>query len=368
MIVALAAAVFVVQGSIQDTSRHVAWSGFVDSYYAYDFGRPANFDRVLTTQAARHDEFNINLAYIAAALTSDRIRGRIALQAGTSVQANYASEPAVGSLSGATLSRHIQEATAGARLAPSLWIDGGIYFSYIGWEGWISRDNPTYTRSLVAEYTPYYLSGVHLTWQPRFGAAGSAHQPRAVGSTPLTIQLHVMNGWQNVSENNHGKAVGLRVDWQVSPSFSVGYGNFIGNERPQGTPAATRVFNQVMLKAGWGRLAVQGQADYGREGGHDWYGLVAVGRETVAPIVALSLRVERYSDPHQIIVVTGIPSGLKATGASIGLDVGRTDELLWRTEARALRATSPLFPSRGAPDASRNNLVVVTSLALTLGP
>lgn len=363
MIAVLAATLFTLQGSTQDTSRHVAWSGFVDTYYAYDFGRPATFDRVFTTQAARHDEFNINLAYVAAALTGERVRGRVALQAGTSVQSNYASEPVIGLVSGGTLSRLIQEATAGARLAPSLWVDGGVYFSYIGLEGWISRDNPTYTRSLVAEYTPYYLSGVHLTWQPRIGATGGASDSR---STPLTIQVHVMNGWQNVSENNHGKAVGLRVDWQVSPSVTAAYGNFVGNERPQGAPATTRVFNQVMLKAGIGRTTVQGQADYGREAGRDWYGVVAVGHETITPAVSLSIRFERYSDPHQVIVATGTTAGLTANGASLGLDVGHTDGLLWRTEVRGLRSTDPLFPSHGVPDAARNNLLVVTSLALTL--
>lgn len=355
MITALAVA-SLIQASAQDTSRHVAWSGFVDTYYAYDFGRPATFDRVFTTQAARHDEFNINLAYVAATLTSDRVRGRIALQAGTSVQANYAGEPAIGAVSGPTLSRHIQEATAGARLAPSLWIDGGVYFSYIGWEGWISRDNPTYTRSLVADYTPYYLSGVHLTWTPRVRD----------GSAPLTLQLHVMNGWQNVSENNHGKAVGLRIDWQVSPALTLAYSNFLGNERPQGVAAATRVFNQLMVKGGTGRLSLQGQVDYGREASRDWYGLVAIGREAIAPTVALSLRIERYSDPHQIIVATGVPAGLETNGASVGLDVGRTSEVLWRTEVRGMHATSLLFPSRGVADAARNDFVVVSSLALTL--
>jgi len=40
-----------------------------------------------------------------------------------------------------------------------------------------------YTRSLVADYTPYYLSGAKLTWQ----------------ATPkLTSQLHLVNGWQNI--------------------------------------------------------------------------------------------------------------------------------------------------------------------------
>ncbi len=344
-----------VQGT-PDTSRHVMWNAFVDTYYDYDFGRPATFDRVFTTQAERHDEFNVNLAYVAASLTSDRMRGRVALQAGTSVQANYAGEPAVGSVSGATLSRHIQEARVGARLAPALWIDGGVYFSYIGLESWISRDNPTYTRSLVADYTPYYLSGVHLTWQPHTGG----------GSSPLAIQLHLVNGWQNVSENNHGKAIGLRVDWQLSPNASLVYANFFGNERPQDVPAATRVFNQIMLRGAAGRLSGQGQIDYGREAGHEWYGLVAIGRASIAPTVAFSLRCERYSDPRQVIVVTGTPNGLVTNGASLGLDVGRATGLLWRTEVRGLRATSPLFPLRGVPNTTRNNLVIVTSLALTV--
>ena len=345
-----------VQAAATDTTRHVTWNAFVDTYYAYDFGRPATFDRVFTTQAERHDEFNVNLAYVAAALTSDRIRGRVALQAGTSVQANYAGEPAIGSVSGATLSRHIQEATAGARLSQTLWIDGGVYFSYIGWEGWISRDNPTYTRSLVAEYTPYYLSGVHLTWQPRAGA----------GPSSLTVQLHLMNGWQNVSENNHGKAVGLRADWQASQHVTLAYANFIGNERPQGVPAATRVFNQVMLKGASGRWSGQGQVDYGREGGHDWYGLVVIARDSIAPTVAASVRFERYSDPRQVIVVTGAPAGLVTNGASLGIDVGKPAGLLWRTEVRGMRATNSLFPAHGVSNATRNNLVIVTSLALTV--
>jgi len=338
---------------VQDTSRHVTWSAYVDSYYAWDGGRPANFDRGYTTQAARHNEFNINLAHVAASLTSSRVRGRVALQAGTSVQSNYAGEPVVGNLSGGTLSRHIQEATVGARLAPSLWVDGGVYFSYIGLEGWISRDNPTYTRSLVAEFTPYYLSGVHLTWQP---------------SAKLTAQVHVMNGWQNMSENNSSKAVGARLDWQALPSLTLTYGNFTGNEQPQGSPARTRLLNQLMAKATLGvGLLIQGQVDVGHEGtGRDWYGFTLIGRKELGPAVAVAGRIERYSDPDQVIVVTGTPSGLVTNGASLGLDVGAPGGVLWRTEVRGLRATAELFPSAAAPNASRTNIVLVTSLALSL--
>jgi hypothetical protein len=188
----------------QDSARTVTLGGFVDAYFAWDFNRPGpgNFDRSFTTQPARHDEFNVNLAFVELKLSGPQVRGRLALQAGTSVQANYAGEPTTGAVSGPDLARHIQEAVVGVRAARTLWIDAGIYLSHIGQESWISRDNPTYSRSLIAEFSPYYETGVKATW-----AAGSR----------LTAQLHVLNGWQNISETNQDKAVGVGRADLLSP-------------------------------------------------------------------------------------------------------------------------------------------------------
>ena len=224
----------------------VAYGGFIDGYYAWDAGRPRALDRAFTTQPARHNEFNINLAFVEAVLTGERMRGRLALQAGTSVQSNSFAEPQVGAVSGGVLSRTIQEATVGLRLHPRLWWDGGIYFSYVGLEGWISRDNPTYTRSLIADYTPYYLSGAKLTWQ--------------AGPT-VTAQLHLMNGWQNVSETNADKAVGARVDWTPRPTVLLGWAAFTGNEQPDSLPSRVRVLSQFL-----GRWTPPGMGAVGRGG------------------------------------------------------------------------------------------------------
>ncbi|MDE2291086.1 MAG: outer membrane beta-barrel protein, partial [Elusimicrobia bacterium] len=160
----------------------VSFGGFLDTYYAYDFDRPASRARAFTTQPARHNEFDVNLAYIEAVVAADRVRGRLALQAGNSVQSNYAGEPAVGSVSGPSLTRSIQEAWAGYRVTEKLWVDAGICFSHIGMESFISRDNWTYSRSLMAEFSPYCQSGVRASYQ--FDKDWSA-------------QLHVLNGWQN---------------------------------------------------------------------------------------------------------------------------------------------------------------------------
>jgi hypothetical protein len=334
----------------------VAVGGFIDGYYAWDAGRPRALDRAFTTQPARHNEFNINLAFVEAVLTSERVRGRLALQAGTSVQSNSFAEPQVGAVSGGVLSRTIQEATVGLRLHPRLWWDGGIYFSYVGLEGWISRDNPTYTRSLIADYTPYYLSGTKLTWQ--------------AGPT-VTAQLHVMNGWQNVSETNGDKAVGTRIDWTPHPTVLLGWATFMGNEQPDSLPSRVRVLSQFLGRwtpPGW---ELSGVVDVGRQrrpgGGTDrWTGSTLIARRSLAPGVKVVGRAEHLFDGRQVLVSTGTPGGFRTTGASLGLDVAPEPRVLWRTEVRTFRSGEALWPRAGRPGASRTGLMAVMSVALTL--
>src|SRR5688500_8536355 len=78
----------------------IKFGGFLDTYYAYDFNAPADHEREFTTQPVRHNEFNINLAYIDAALEKETTRGRLALQYGNSVTKNTEGEPRLGSTSG----------------------------------------------------------------------------------------------------------------------------------------------------------------------------------------------------------------------------------------------------------------------------
>ncbi len=340
-----------------DTTVTVSFGAFVDGYYAYDFGRPKNFDRVFTTQAARHNEFNVNLGYVEAKLAATRVRGRLALQAGTSVQSNYSGEPGIGSVSGPSVSRHLQEAFAGYAITPKLWIDGGIFLSWIGMESFISRDNLTYTRSLSADYTPYYESGARLTWQP---------------TQRLTALLAVVNGWQNISENNQDKAIGTRLDFTPTSTTTLSYYDFFGNEVGSGR---LRTLNGVGLKSSLTpTLTVQANFDYGTQdkpdnvGHSSWWSSGLIGKVQVTPSVGVSARVERYSDPDQVIIVTGVAPAFKSTMASAGIDVAplANSRFLWRSEVRGTWADNSIFPDRSEKSGlSKHNYVVVTSLALT---
>jgi hypothetical protein len=339
----------IAQAQTRDSTTTIRLNGFVDAYYAYDFARPFDGERRYTTQAVRHDEFNVNLAWLGVTLERSRTHARLALQAGTSVQANYSGEPRVGATSGPDVARFLQEAFVGVKLGKNVWLDGGIYYSYIGLEGWTSADNPTYTRSQVADYSPYYLSGVRLTWQ---------------AAPQLSAQLHVNNGWQKISENNRSKAVGVRLDYTVSPVFTVSYANFIGNERPFGEASHRRVFHQVMAKGTLPRSTQwQSQFDVGQQDGQSWYGVVAIVRHPITSRVAVNGRLERYDDPQQIIVTTLTASGFVANGVSAGVDVRLDGGVTWRSEWRTIRGERAVFPERAVFQYGRTNAMLVTSLS-----
>jgi len=367
-----------------DDSVKVTVGAFVDGYYAYDVGRPPARDRsfaggaLFTTQPVRHNEFNVNLAFAEVRLEAPRYRGRLAVQFGTSVQANYVGEPRNGQVSGPAVQQYLQEAVAGYRVADRLWVDAGIMFSNVGMESWVSRDNLTYSRALVSDYSPYYSSGVKLTYAP---------------SARLTARLDLVNGWQTISENNAGKGAGLRLDYAATPDLTVSYYDLFSEE----AGSRLRTFNGVGLRATRGPLTLLGQADVGTQrrapgaAGHStWYGLFGAARVRVVRAVALNGRLERYDDPDQVILSTGTrtvtadppttassgPStrvvanpAFRGDGASLGVDVsptgfGGTPRLLWRTEVRGFRNRKPVFADRAGPP-RRGGGFAATSLALT---
>ncbi len=345
--------------AVADTTPKITFGGYVDGYYAWDFNRPYNFDRAYTTQPARHAEFNINLAFADMRITGSRYRGRLAIQYGTSVQSNYAGEPIIGHISGSSVSQFLQEATIGYQISHTVWVDGGIFFAHTGYEGWISRDNLTYTRSLVGDFSPYYEAGVKLTWQP---------------SAAITAQIDVVNGWQDISNYNTPPAGGIRIDYTVNPKATLSYDNFVGNVGADTSATQMRFYNDFIAQYNpsdaWQFAAV---FDVGTQGHSTsdgstatWYGTSIIAKNHVTPRLALVGRVERFADPDQVIVKTGLPSSFETNGASFGTDVALMPRALWRTEVRDYWSSGRVWPAHRPGDYSRDDGFVVTSLALTM--
>lgn len=334
-----------------EVKKELTFGGFLDTYYGFDFNEPSG-DRGFTTQALRHNEFSINMAYVDMRLDREKVRGRLALQAGSSVYANYGGERRYGPAGGPQLAdvmRHIQEAYGGYRLAEGLWLDAGVFFSHIGAESFISKDNWNYTRSLGADFTPYYQAGVRLSyqWNPRW----------------LTC-LHLINGWQNIIETNGDKALGMQIAFTPSDDVSITYNNFIGREQE------FRFFNNFIFKVkpakDWslsfssdvGLQKKPSNSDYSI-----WYVETLLSQVRLSDTFALGGRLEYFHDKDQIVVTTSTPNGFQTFGASVNLDWQPETYFLVRNEIRSLFSNDSVFSSSSGMKTS--NTLFVTSLALS---
>lgn len=338
-----------------NTSSDIKLDGFVDFYYAYDFKRPKNLERQFTTQPARHNEMNINLAYLGANYLKGRNRARLAIQHGTSVVKNYSGEPTKGATSGSLDSRMIQEGYVGMMVSNDTWVDAGIYLGHIGMESWISKYNWNYSRSLMLDYVPYYQTGVRVNHR---------HNDQ------LDFQFHFMNGWQNISETNQDKAIGLQGNYKISTTDTFTYNNFIGNERAAKSDISTmRTYqNLIYQKKITSDFEMKGAFDFGTQkkgntsGTNTWFVTAIVPRYQFRQSHFIAGRLEYYHDKNQANVLTNTPNGFKTTGASVNLDKHIDNEGLIRLEYRTFFSKDSIYPKKNGT--SKSDQFIVMSMSL----
>lgn len=195
--------------SVKDSSGLSFW-GFADIYYGYNFNQPpSRIDGELVTGNSflyshnRHNEFNLNNGIVGVDYFKDKVRGILALQAGTYVEYNYANEPA--------MLKYVYEAYAGYQPIRNLWIDAGIFTSHIGSESAISSENLTLSRSMMAENTPYYETGVRASYDI---------------NNKLKINGLILNGWQNITDHNKNKALGTQIQFKPTTHLLLNYSTF----------------------------------------------------------------------------------------------------------------------------------------------
>ncbi len=140
------------QDQPEKTEPKLTFSGYAEAYYSFDFNEPENHTKPgFLYNHNRHNELNLNLAFLKANYSSDRVRANVALMAGTYGQYNMAAEQ--------ELLKYVYEANVGVRVGKNVWVDAGIMPSHIGFESAVSKDCYTLTRSIMAENTPYYEAG-----------------------------------------------------------------------------------------------------------------------------------------------------------------------------------------------------------------
>lgn len=327
-------------------------SGYAELYYGYDFNKPINNTRPgFLYSYNRANEVNLNLGFVKMAYTKNNIRANFALAAGTYMNTNLAAEPGV--------FKNIFEANAGIKLSTTstLWLDAGIFASHIGFESAIGKDCWNLTRSILAENSPYYESGIKLGYT-------SANEK-------WYLSAMLLNGWQRIHRvsGNTTPAVGTQITYKPSTKVTLNSSSFVGNDKPDSIRQMRyflnfygifQLSNSVAATLGFD-IGIE-QQQKGSSKMNTWYSPVAIVKFTTSPKTAFAIRAEYYSDKNGVILATGTPNGFKTWGFSSNFDVTINDNALWRVELRSLNSKDAIFAKGN--NTSSSNTLLATSLAI----
>src|SRR3990172_626384 len=330
--------------------------GMIDTYYAYNFIRPpggASFVPGLGSSAKRHDEFSLNLVSLDLAVEPAPVGARLILSAGTGAQLIHAVEPA-GDGIGPDVWRHVQQASLSYQTGwgRGLLLEAGVFPCHVGFEAAANKDNWTYTRSWLTEFSPFYSAGVKASYS--FDDHWSA-------------QLHLLNGWQTIGETNHSKTLGTQIAWN-SKRWSVSLNTLVGREQP-GNDEQWRAYGDLVLsfKAS-DSLSLGACVDAAREGRAEadaasWKGVAGYMRYAPPKTRwALVLRGEVFDDPD-----AGISGhAQRLTEGTATLELRPADRLILRLEGRYDHSDREVFESR-SQDAEKNRVFKNNQALLVLG-
>jgi len=307
----------------------VKFSGFVDLAAIYNGNHPAtreNFVAGTGTSGKRANELMLNLAQLQwtrTATAADPIGFTIALVAGDGTDVVHAGEP-----DGGDEFRHIYQASLAYRLPNGLTLEAGVYPSHIGVEGFYSKDNWNYTRSWLGEFSPYYQAGV------KAGYAFDDH---------WSVQLHVLNGWQLIHDNNGGKAIGTQIAYANGP-LNASLNTFLGPELPDDDSSLRKLADVVVLLRVTPKLQLGGSFDLGAQERPDandarWSGGGVYLRFSFDDRHALAVRAEEFRDPDAGI--SGAAQTLRE--ATLTYELRAREHLVLKLETRYDRSTARVF-------------------------
>lgn len=338
----------------QGNTQNIKLNGYIETYYAYNSTKP-----IQQTSAPflysynRNNELNVNLAFIKGQYQNDQLRMNIALATGTYMNANYGAEHGV--------FKNLYEANLGIKVSKKkdLWLDAGLMSAHLGFESAIGKDNHTLTRSLSAENSPYYETGLKLTYK-------SLNQH-------FNLSALVLNGWQCIErpKANSTPTFGHQLIYQPNTKITLNSSSFIGNIYPDSMRRMRYFHNLYGLFQIHKRCLITAGFDIGLEQQKKWFNkynlwwvLTGIAQCKLSQNKFIAIRTEYFNDPNLVIVKSYAPQALKLWSNSINFDYHISSTVVWRIEGRVFNASNAIFNNKS--QVVKNNLMFTTALCCYL--
>ncbi len=309
------------------------FNAYAEAYYSLD----ANDNKRLNISEFQynHNRVNaphINHGFIGIEHQSNKVRVNSSIQIGTYVKDNYNSEPKI--------LRNVYTAYAGIRITKQkpIWIDAGIFPSYIGFESVNAFDNASLTRSLLAENSPYYLTGIRMNY------------PFYNGNE---FNFYILTGWQKILPVKGNTLPSLGMQWinNINTENKFNWSFFIGTDHPD-SERKMRYFNNLYWQHKKGRWSTTLGIDVGIEQKNknstqynSWWSPVLIASYAIDEKLKIGARMEHYNDRSAVIIKMNNRNPMVGSGYSLNFDYLPKAFLLCRAEWRNLRATKEVFTS-----------------------
>ncbi len=322
-------------------------SGFVDVNYGFNFNQPANRTTGLRSFDAPANQFALNMVELVAdkpAEAASRFGYHVALGFGNAMNAVNAGDPG-----GLAFAQYLKEAYLSymVPVGSGLTVDFGKFVTPAGTEVIESKDDWNYSRGLLFSWAiPYY----------HFGA-----RAKYTFNSKYAITGYLVNGWNNVLDNNTGKTLGVSFAWTPTKKFGITQNYMAGPEGTSTNSHWRQLSDTVATFTPTSKLSLMLNYDYGR-GDYlplgtrpvFWTGVGGYVRYAFNPRYAIATRYEYYDDHDGF--TTGTPQHLNEVTQTVERLIGKG--LITRLELRHDRSTAPVFMKGGLPVDGQTTLAV----------
>jgi hypothetical protein len=326
-------------------------SGFVDLYYGQNFNNPASQTNGLRFFDQSTQMFGLNMVELVLdktpEVTNSRTGYHVALGFGQAMNAVNSTDHG-----GLGFDQYLKEAYF-SYLAPvgkGVQVDIGKFVTPAGAEVIETKDNWNYSRGLLFSYAiPYYHFGMRAKY---------------AFNDKYALTGFLMNGWNNVVDNNTGKTYGVSFAWNPNKKLGITENYMAGPETNNLNNDWRQLSDTVITYSPTSKLSFIVNGDYGRGDRITdpltaivsrpvyWTGVAGYVRYAFSGTSAISTRYEHYDDPNGF--TTGTAQHLNEVTATVERLVAH--HIISRIEFRHDVSNQPVFFKGTAPVLAQNTL------------
>lgn len=328
----------------------IDFSGLLDGYYELNFNHPWDRTNQVRVLDVRANQFTLNLAKLTMEHTADPVGFRFDLGFGRGMDLFHFNEPDFSAM------KYVEQAYVSWKpeKGKGFQADFGKFVSSAGAEVFETHTNWNYSRSLLYGWAqPFYHFGLRT-------------------SMPLndhfSAGVQLVNGWNNVEDNNTGKTVGLTGTY-TSKKASWTNTYYAGPEKRDTNQGMRHLYDSVLLLTPSSKLNAYINFDYGVDkmvlgGQNRWVGIAGAARYQVNSWFAVSPRLEWFNDADGFN--TGTDQKLKEFTLTGEFKMAKG--LLTRMEYRRDWSDQPYF-NRGVQSANHKSQdTVLVGVVAYFGP